>query len=56
MISRDFPGGPSIKKHLPIKKLPANSGNAGLTPGKIPHAVGQLNPWATTPDPTRCSY
>ena len=41
----DFPGGPVVKNpHY-------NAGDAGLIPGqrsKIPHAVGQLSPRATT--------
>lgn len=43
MISRDFPGG------LLVKKLPAKAGNAGLIPGKIPHAVGRLSLRALEP-------
>ena len=41
----DFPGGPVVKN------LPCNAGNTGLIPGwgtKIPHAMEQLNPRATT--------
>ena len=42
---RDFPGNPVVKN------LPSNAGDAGSIPGretKIPHAVGQLSPRATT--------
>ena len=42
---RDFPG------DTVVKNLPSNAGDAGLIPGwgtKIPHAVGQLSPRATT--------
>ena len=42
---RDFPGGPVVKNP------PYNAGDAGLIPGqgtKIPHAVEQLSPHATT--------
>ena len=49
-LRRDFPGGPVVKN------LPSNAGDAGLIPGwgtKIPHAVGQLSPSATTMEPTR---
>ena len=41
----EFPGGPVVKNP------PYNAGDAGSIPGqetKIPHAVGQLNPRATT--------
>ena len=41
----DFPGGPVVKN------LSSNAGDVGLIPGwgtKIPHAVGQLSPRATT--------
>ena len=57
-ITRDFPDGPVVKN------LPPNAGSAGLIPGqrtKIPHALGQLSPFATTKDPmctatkTQCS-
>ena len=40
-----FPGGPVVKSP------PSNAGDTGLIPGqrtKIPHAAGQLSPWATT--------
>ena len=33
-----------------VKNLPSNAEDSGLIPGhgsKIPHASGQLNPWAT---------
>ena len=45
--SRDFPGGPVVKN------LSANAGGMGLDPwsGKIPHAMGQLNPCITTAEP-----
>ena len=39
-----------------VKNPPSNAGVMGLTPGwgtKIPHAVGQLSPCATTTDPVR---
>ena len=42
---RDFPGGPVVKNP------PSNAGDTGLIPGqgtKIPHAMGQLSPHATT--------
>ena len=39
---RDFPGGQVVET------LPASAGDVGLIPGKIPHASGQLNPYATT--------
>ena len=41
----DFPGGPVVKNP------PSNAADAGMIPGqgtKIPHAVGQLSPHATT--------
>ena len=40
----DFPGGPVVKN------LPANTGDMSSIPGprKIPQAVGQLSPRATT--------
>ena len=34
-----------------VKNLPCNAGDVGSIPGqgtKIPHAAGQLSPWATT--------
>ena len=43
-INKDFPGGPVVKN------LPPSAGSAGLIPGqrtKIPHALGQLSPFAT---------
>ena len=46
---RDFPRGPVVKN------LPYNAGAVGLIPGqgtKIPHAVGQLSPHATTTELT----
>ena len=47
--SRDFPDG------AVVKNLPANAGDTGLRPGsqsgKIPHAVEQLSPCATTTEP-----
>ena len=46
----DFPGG-SV-----VKNLPCNAGDAGSIPGqgtKIPRAVGQLSPSATTTEPSR---
>ena len=49
--ARDFPGGPVVKNP------PSNAGDVGSIPGggtKIPHAVEQLNPCATTTEPT-CS-
>ena len=42
---RDFPGGPVVKNP------PSYAGDMGLIQGqgtKIPHAVGQLSPRATT--------
>ena len=44
-MGRDFPGGPVVKNP------PCNAGDAGLIPAqgtKIPHAVGQPSPHATT--------
>ena len=44
-----FPGGPVVKSP------PANPGDMGSIPGpgtKIPHAMGQLSPSATTTEPT----
>ena len=44
----DFPAGPVVKN------LPSNAGSVGLIPSqrtKIPHAMGQLSPWATTTEP-----
>ena len=44
----DFPGG------LVVKNLPCNARDMGSIPGlgtKIAHAVEQLNPRATTPEP-----
>ena len=40
-----------------VKNPPANAGDVGSIPGwgtKIPHAVEQLSPWATTTEP-KCS-
>ena len=45
---RDFPGGPVVKNP------PSNAGDTASIPGqetKIPHAVGQLSPRATTTEP-----
>ena len=45
IILRDFPGGPVVKNP------PYNAGDVDSIPGqrtKIPHAAGQLSPWATT--------
>ena len=42
---RDFPGGPVVRNS------PSNAGDVGSILGqgtKIPHAVGQLTPYATT--------
>ena len=42
---KDFPGSPVVKN------LPSNAGDSGSIPGwgtKIPHAVGQPSPRATT--------
>ena len=38
-----------------VENLPANAGDTGFEPwsGKIPHAVEQLGPWATTTKPAR---
>ena len=45
---------------LVVKSLPANAGDMGSIPGpgtKIPHAVGQLSPHATTREkPSCCNY
>ena len=44
----DFPGGPVVKNP------PSNAGDTGSIPDqgtKIPHAVGQLSPGATTAEP-----
>ena len=52
-MTRDFPGGPVVKN------LPSNAGDVGLIPGrgtKIPQAVGQLSPWATTTVPASHNY
>ena len=38
-----------------VKNPPCNAGDSGSIPGqgtKIPHAVGQLSPWAETTEPT----
>ena len=46
----DFPGGPVVENP------PSNAGDAGSIPGqgtKIPHALGQLSPCATTTEFTR---
>ena len=46
--SRDFPGGPVVKKLL------CNLGDVGLIPGwgrKIPHAGEQLSPCAAATEP-----
>ena len=43
-----FPGGPEVMN------LPCNAGDVSLIHGmetKIPHATGQLSPWAKTKDP-----
>ena len=48
-VTKDFPGGPVVKNP------PSNAGDVGLIPGwgtKIPHAMGQLSPHATTTEPT----
>ena len=42
-----FPGG------AVVENLPANAGDTGSSPGKIPHAAEQLGPWATTTEPAR---
>ena len=47
---RDVPGCPGVRN------LPANAGDAGLTPGlgtNIPHAMGQLSP--RTPAAEACA-
>ena len=44
----DFPGSPMVKNP------PSNAGDTGSIPGgvtKIPHALGQLSPHATTTEP-----
>ena len=49
-VLRDFPGGPVVKN------LPCNAGDASSIPGrgtKIPHAVEQLSPRATTTEAER---
>ena len=41
-----------------VKNLPANTGDTGLIPGpgrKIPRALEQLSPWATTIEPVLCN-
>ena len=51
-VGGDFPGGPVVKNP------PSNAGDAGSIPGwgtKIPHAVGQLSPRATTTELSRLS-
>ena len=48
-VMGDFSDGPVVKNP------PCNAGDAGLIPGqgtKIPHAVGQLSPHATTTELT----
>ena len=50
---RDFPGGPVVGN------APSNAGDTGLIPGRgtrIPHAVGQLIPRATTTELTCLKY
>ena len=44
---KDFPGG------AVVKNSPASAGEPGFEPwsGKIPHAVEQLSPCATTTEP-----
>ena len=47
----DFPGGPVM-----IKNPPSNAGDTGSIPGqgtKIPHAMGQISPGATTTELSR---
>ena len=47
---RDFPGGSAVKN------LPCNTGDEGSTPDwetKVPNAVGQLSPSATTTESSR---
>ena len=49
--TRDFPGGPVVKN------LPSKAGDMGSIPSrgtKIPHAVGQLSPHASTREPACC--
>ena len=49
----DIPDGPVVKN------LPCDEGDSGSVPGqgtKIPHAKGQLSPWATTRDLMRWNY
>ena len=51
-MNRDFPGGPVVKNP------PSNAGDVGSIPGrgtKIPHALGQLSPHATTTELARLS-
>ena len=41
-----------------VKNLSSNAGDVGSIPGrgtKIPHAMGQLNRYATTTEPMSCS-
>ena len=48
IYSQGLPGSPVVKN------LPCNSGDVGLIPGqgtKIPHAMDQLSPHATTSEP-----
>ena len=50
---RDFPGGPVVENPS------CNIGDTCSIPGwgtKIPHAVGQLSPRATTKEPERHNY
>ena len=51
MGKRDFPSGPVVKN------MPENAADTDSIPGpraKIPYAVGQLNPHATTTEPIHC--
>ena len=50
IANHDFLGGPVVKN------LSSNTGDVDSIPDwgmKIPHATGQLNPYATTAEPTR---
>ena len=63
--TEDVPGGPAVK-NPPVGLSRWFSGwestcqcrGYGFDPwsGKIPHAVEQLSPWATTTEPTCCNY
>ena len=53
LLLKVFPGG------LVVKNLPTNAGDTRSIPGqrtKIPHAMGQLSPQATTREAAHCNY